>query len=360
MGAINNMGLIYGQLKDRAHAEDAYRRAVGIDSNSAIALFNLYETLVWEGKLDQADSLVSIAIRRFPAHDNIPYARWSLAYARGDEATMRRVVQAVRDSAGADRGKLAFASVMLAELDLLHGKLHEGERFIEDATQDVQSYGSKRRVLQQKLWLGGIDVWYRGDRVGGLRKMDAALARFPLSQMDTLDRPYLDLAYSYAMAGRPERARAYLAEYETIDPSLRAAEEGYRMSVQGVVTLSEGHAEAAIHEIEAGIALDPCLYCALADLGRAFTAAGQPDSAIAAYERYLTLHSPDKIDNDNAELPVMYRQLGELYEKKGDRSKALDYYGRFVELWRDADPDLQPQVAEIRQRMAGLASEERR
>ena len=358
MGAINNMGLIYGQLKDQAHAEEAYRRAIGIDSNSAIALFNLYEVLVQEGKLDQADSTVSIATRRFPAHDNTPYARWSLAYNRGDEATMRRVVQSFRDSAGADRGNHAFASVMLAELGLLHGKLREGEGFIRDAIQDGQSRGSKRRVLQNSLWLGGIDVWYRGDRVGGLRKMDAALARFPLSQMDTLDRPYLDLAYGYAMAGRPDRARAYLAEFEKIDPSLRANDEGYRISVHGMVTLSEGHADAAIHEMQAGMALDPCLYCGLPDLGRAFTAAGQPDSAIAAYERYLSLHSPDKIDFDNYELPVMYRQLGELYEKKGDRTRALDYYGRFVELWRDADPDLQPQVAEIRQRMAGLASEE--
>jgi hypothetical protein len=37
--------------------------------------------------------------------------------------------------------------------------------------------------------------------------------------------------------------------------------------------------------------------------------------------------------------------------------KALDYYGRFVDLWRDADPELQPQVEEIRQRIARLAQE---
>ena len=38
-----------------------------------------------------------------------------------------------------------------------------------------------------------------------------------------------------------------------------------------------------------------------------------------------------------------YRRLGELYEEKGDRAKAASYYQKFIDLWRDADADLQPQ-----------------
>jgi len=52
-----------------------------------------------------------------------------------------------------------------------------------------------------------------------------------------------------------------------------------------------------------------------------------------------------------------YRHLGEMYETRGDRAKALKYYGDFVDLWRDADAVLQPQVQDVRQRMAGLAGE---
>jgi hypothetical protein len=46
-----------------------------------------------------------------------------------------------------------------------------------------------------------------------------------------------------------------------------------------------------------------------------------------------------------------------MYEVKGDRAKALEYYGKFAELWRDADPVLQPQVKDARARMAALAGE---
>jgi eukaryotic-like serine/threonine-protein kinase len=56
-------------------------------------------------------------------------------------------------------------------------------------------------------------------------------------------------------------------------------------------------------------------------------------------------------------LAPTYKRLGELYEAKGDRKRAAEYYGRFVELWKDADPELQPGVKEVRGRLARLAQE---
>jgi hypothetical protein len=35
----------------------------------------------------------------------------------------------------------------------------------------------------------------------------------------------------------------------------------------------------------------------------------------------------------------------------------LDYYTQFVDLWKDADPELQPQVTAVRQRMTQLMAE---
>jgi len=56
-------------------------------------------------------------------------------------------------------------------------------------------------------------------------------------------------------------------------------------------------------------------------------------------------------------LPASLRRVGELYEGRGDRAKAREYYGRFVDLWRDADPGFQPIVRDVRARMARLAGE---
>ena len=50
--------------------------------------------------------------------------------------------------------------------------------------------------------------------------------------------------------------------------------------------------------------------------------------------------------------------LGELYESKGARENAAKYYEQFVELWKNADPELQPAVKEVRARLAKLRSAE--
>jgi len=41
----------------------------------------------------------------------------------------------------------------------------------------------------------------------------------------------------------------------------------------------------------------------------------------------------------------------ELYENAGDVRHATEYYGRFVDLWKSADPELQPRVVEARGRI---------
>ena len=46
-----------------------------------------------------------------------------------------------------------------------------------------------------------------------------------------------------------------------------------------------------------------------------------------------------------------------MYEEKGDKAKALENYSRFVDLWKEADPVLQPAVREVKARMAKLAGE---
>ena len=59
---------------------------------------------------------------------------------------------------------------------------------------------------------------------------------------------------------------------------------------------------------------------------------------------------------ETATLGPTYKRLGELYQERGDTAKARDYYGRFVDLWKNADAELQPQVREVRQRLAKLTA----
>ena len=78
---------------------------------------------------------------------------------------------------------------------------------------------------------------------------------------------------------------------------------------------------------------------------------GNSDSATAVYERYLRTPSvfrapasggglTDLCDqglfSNASQLAPSYKRLGELYEDRGDRTKARHYYSLFVELWKDS------------------------
>ena len=51
--------------------------------------------------------------------------------------------------------------------------------------------------------------------------------------------------------------------------------------------------------------------------------------------------------------------MAELYDAKGNREKAMSHYASFIELWKDADADLQPHVSKARERLTQLQRAER-
>lgn len=74
----------------------------------------------------------------------------------------------------------------------------------------------------------------------------------------------------------------------------------------------------------------------------------QPDSAIANYELFLATPSNGRPYWDAFWLPLVHERLGQLYEATGDPANAAESYGRFVDLWADADPERQPRVQAAR------------
>ncbi|HWC73733.1 MAG TPA: tetratricopeptide repeat protein, partial [Gemmatimonadales bacterium] len=165
------------------------------------------------------------------------------------------------------------------------------------------------------------------------------------------------LIMAHAVTGRAAEARRLLTEYGTVRPE--EVQNRLGPYVRGYVALSEGKSQDAIAAFRQVRDQTYCYRCGLWELGLAFDLAGQPDSAAAAYETVANVPLLQDVVTFYLQwsLAPTLRRLGEIYEARGDRAKAAEYYGRFVMLWRDADPALQPAVREVRSRLARISSE---
>jgi hypothetical protein len=91
--------------------------------------------------------------------------------------------------------------------------------------------------------------------------------------------------------------------------------------------------------------------CGIWHIGRAHDEAGRADSATVWYVKELETPQVGPPDR-----PTLFERLAQLYDGLGDLENAALYYARFVELWENADPELQPRVEAARSRLAEIVS----
>ena len=191
--------------------------------------------------------------------------------------------------------------------------------------------------------------------------MDAIRAQVPLRSLPVEQREYFSMATFYAWAGRPDKARDMLAQYDTDvrEPQVRRNLEPARHAALSQILIAEKKPREAIAEIWKTDSLpdgpaSECTHCVDSDLGRAFDLANEPDSAIFYWERYLGDPAARAPGRDAIILAGIHKRLGELYEGRSDLPRAISHYSAFLNLWKNADPELQPKVKAVQQRLATL------
>jgi tetratricopeptide (TPR) repeat protein len=127
----------------------------------------------------------------------------------------------------------------------------------------------------------------------------------------------------------------------------------------GWILVAEGRPLDAVVEFRSGQMVSdgpagPSPIAADAEVGLAFERAGRPDSAIVAYEHYVNAPDPDRFFHDGLKLAWVLEHVASLYEAKGKRKEARAAYDRLVDLWSNADPELQFRVRHAQQRIAAL------
>jgi len=384
-------------LGDSPKAREAYRALLALDPQNAVALTNLGLITWFEGDLDEASELAARAIRadsgNIPPYTNLvdaqvtlgdfaaaetTLARWRarfgahapyhiqvglMANARGqyDSATraFRRALKAGEPSA--DR---ATAAWNLAAIERTRGRLTEARRLDRVAAQLDGTGGADLHPVLNDVWTA---VYLGVGAERAVQRLDSLMAEPGYAALEVTNRPYEEIAFLYAMGGRGDRGA------EVFNDGKRAVElsgpagagllrqRWHRMlspAIQAATMLQNGRLrEAAAAFRQARTAFGYTNW--LPEIGTALDRAGATDSALAVYQEYLGSSFNFRIFTDPNNLAPVLRRTGELYEARGDRARAVATYQRFVDLWRNADLELQPQVVEVKRRLTALTAEPR-
>jgi DNA-binding SARP family transcriptional activator len=366
IGFANTLGLLYMERRDYARAVQVFRLAIHRVTGEATfrPTTNLAQALYLLGKGEESESIAVEVRRRFPNLAGRTFEADYL-YNRGQLDSAQQQLE--RDRAEGTETVRRNASGSLTALHKVRGRLAEAQRAWREAEEaNLARDGVQPDALASELWDANLDILHRDRPERGLRRMEQALERNPLASLPLVspssgETYYIVVARMYAQARQPDRARAVLAQFEADvrDTGLVRASAPAIHAVRGEIALAEERPLVAVEEFRLADRLPdgPATWYAIghyADMGRAFDEADMADSAIATFERYIDTPQLTRLAWDATYLAGILRRLGALYEAKGDRTKAIEYHERFVRLWRSADPELQPRVAEVRRRIESL------
>ena len=348
---LNNLAAEYGNQGQMDVAAELYGRAMRADPYTAHFYPNLIYALYDGGQTDSALAVLDSFAVAFPEHPNVAFAKSAFAYMNGDVEAAESELEPLLS--GAVLSLRRRANWPVSNLRIREGKLGRGMQAWRQAQEDPTSFDEERRLS----WL---DLEVRLDTVAARARM---LAAIEASSDSLVDESAGNLSSFFYEIGEVELGDRYY-ERDLVVDSLRYANTPERfkllndLSHRWVRSIAMGDYQAVVAlEREMNTLarralprMDPANWAD--DVIPAFEALGQADSVIARYETWLGRRDLRfRSFSDSDQLPRAYERLGQLYDAKGDTENAALYYAQFVEMWNDADADLQPRVAVARERL---------
>jgi len=357
--SLNNLALAYRDLGRWEDAEATARRAIVVDK-SWFSYGHLAFALAAQGRLAAADSALKELDRIAPGQPRGLMMQAEQRSSQGDYAGADSIYRAVLKA----RSEPAYqrqALVGRIQLDVTQGQMTAASALSSELFESAQRQNDVNLMYGVAIGVATTNLTARPSPRTDLSAVDSMLARHPLDSMAPEDRPYAGLARLYAAAGQTQQARKYLALSQRLQGQWWNPPIGTAKFSEGQVLEAEGKLPEALAAYQEWVRLptvgQDCRQCGDIYVGRVFDRMNQPDSALAAYNRAMSTTVPVRNAGEARVLGPTLRRMGELYEAKGDREAAKEYYGKFVALWHDADSDFQPAVQDVKARLAKLAAE---
>jgi DNA-binding winged helix-turn-helix (wHTH) protein/tetratricopeptide (TPR) repeat protein len=238
----------------------------------------------------------------------------------------------------------------LAMLDLYHGRYASARKRFDECLTILQNQRAPLSTARVHLWLA-ILADGQGDTRTELRELDTSLDNFAAIEPKVIFGTRI--GRQYVSAGAIDQAEKLESRIAPLVDSKNAEQTGYLQLLQGEIALARGHADKAI-ELFTQSNTENTTPFSVEALARAYQQAGKTDDTIAWQEKLLSLQNRALGWETQQLWLAAHCTLAADYLAKGDREKARETLNHFLELWKDADPDLRlrKQASELRARIS--------
>jgi tetratricopeptide (TPR) repeat protein len=352
--ALNNLANAHMTAEEFERAAALYDRAVSGPGTSNTAHANLVRALLLEGDMVGARAALSTFAAEHP-DDPLLNERgyWVHAWA-GDWEEAGSYLTPWEERRDLPFVYRADASLYRSRLAAARGQMVEARRLVAHA----------QRLARAEL--GPAQEWFyhiqevhlelASGQTDGARSVLAALEERRLfDEIPLAARRYGTALTYHSRVGNVAEARDYIRRWrEEVPPELASRyDETERELFDSMLGGPAARPQETLAAIELFRERLLCRRCFMTEEAEALEAAGRLREAREAWRR-LAADLQTTFWFSLLDRAPAWERVGILSDELGDAAGALEAYGRFAELWANADPEFQPRVQRARDRVAAL------
>jgi eukaryotic-like serine/threonine-protein kinase len=370
---ISNMGLTYIKMEEWDKAEEQYLKNIRGGYEGWISHWNLAEIYEAKGMYGRAREIIGEKVLEFPEDIRFPMKLADIYGMEGRYDLARDELEKVRSLVGKESPDILKRQ---GDYALVEGDLKKAEDFysrIEDVPI-LRRLAFFSLYLTQGKYRNAIALMQEEPaqpnqliglflRTGRYDEGLVLLDEFETG-IDFSDQPSLEIMAAHtrglALAWKGDLAAAnrQVDRIRNLIPlTNNKFTDRYLFHLNGIIAMENKgfeQAEELLNKAWARLSSPshnaPLLHALfLFTLGEAQIEAGSLNKAADTFSRIINLGAARLWDGDF--YAKSYFQLGIIAEKQGNRRKAEEYFGQFLEIWKGADSDLE-EVVEATKRIS--------
>jgi len=334
--------LLSGQITQSVgkfeRSEEEGKKAIEIDPDNAYGYHNLANSYILRNRPDDAEAVLKRAEDRKLNIHEFAGLRHQIAFLKGDKQQMERAAAVGEEKLGAEN----WIYDMSGDFSAYYGHLSQARRAWRRAVELAEATGHSGQVAQHYAGIAVREFLF-GNPAESRRAADAALP-FASEDRDAGTGTALALAFL-----DDPRAETLVNDLNRRFPESTIVQFAHLPFVRAQIALNHRNPARAIEILQPAAAYElgwqgpetggfcGSLYV-IYMRGKAYMAAHRGAEAAAEFQKIID--HIGVVSNDPTIVVVARLQLARALAVSGDRAKAKSAYQDFLNLWKEADPDI--------------------